>query len=396
MPATLQKPPRSDSQSNGAPDAKSQFTVTAEAIGASLDVGEGQTSTRRVRSIRKLEVAEFTSQLAIMIRSGVDISSALASLASQCSRPALADILHALRESVLAGSSLSGALKQHPAAFDSAFVATIAAGEASGKMSDVLQQLADMQRNEIRSARAIRGMLIYPVLLFMVSSAVIVALVLFVLPRFSELFDQYNMPLPMITQLLISVAEEFRTRWWLWLPLIAGSVAGLFAWRATESGRYRLDQFWVHGPIVGEVCRRIAIARMCRLIGLMLDNGVPLLESLQLTRQALSNVLYKDLLAELAEAVVNGQGMADVMHGAEIVPESAREMFITAEGTGKLNEVTKLLGAYYEEEAEAKTRQMISLAEPIITVFMGAIVAVVVLAVMLPVFDLSTFAGHGG
>jgi type II secretory pathway component PulF len=275
-------------------------------------------------------------------------------------------------------------------------VATIAAGEASGKMSDVLQQLADMQRNEIRSARAIRGMLIYPVLLFMVSSAVIVALVLFVLPRFSELFDQYNMPLPMITQLLISVAEEFRTRWWLWLPLIAGSVAGLCAWRATESGRYRLDQFWVHGPIVGEVCRRIAIARMCRLIGLMLDNGVPLLESLQLTRQALSNVLYKDLLAELAEAVVNGQGMADVMHGAEIVPESAREMFITAEGTGKLNEVTKLLGAYYEEEAEAKTRQMISLAEPIITVFMGAIVAVVVLAVMLPVFDLSTFAGHGG
>jgi type II secretory pathway component PulF len=386
----------SGSRGGRAPDGTARFTATADAIGASLSTHLEQEETTRRRSVRKQEVAEFTSQLAIMARSGVDIASALSSLASQCQRPALAGVLRNVREMVLGGSSLSEALKRHPAVFEPTFVATVAAGEASGRMAEVLQQLAEMQRRELRSARALRGLMTYPVLLLSVSGSVLVALVLFVLPRFTEIFAQYDMPLPVITQLLIALAGELRTRWWLWAPLAFGIVAGGIIWRMSENGRQRLDRLWIRGPLVGDIYRRVMVGRTCQLLGLMLDNGVPLVESLQLTRQAIHNSLYRQLLSELEEAVINGQGLSSALRTADIIPESAREMIVTAENTGKLDEVLRMIGDYYEEEAEAKTRQVIGLLEPIITVVMGAVVAAVVLAVMLPVFDLSTFASGGG
>ena len=351
------------------------------------------TAVHRGRTIRKFEVAEVTAQLAIMIKSGVDIGTALSSLASQSQRPALAEILADVRESVMAGNSFSHALTFHPDVFDPAFVATVAAGEASGRMSEVLQQLSRMQKNAIRRSREIRSLLTYPVLLLLVSGSVLSALMLFVLPRFTQIFAQYDMPLPVITQFFLAIAAELRSRWWLWGPAVVSLVMGLLIWRKTELGRYSLDRFWLRGPLVGDICRCMCVGKTCRLLGLMLDNGVPLLESLQLTRRALTNRLYKEMLLELEDAVVNGQGLAAVLQETAIVPPSAKEMLVTAESTGKLNEVTGLLGDHYEEESEAKLRQLVGLMEPIITVVMGGIVAVVVLAVMLPVFNLSTFAG---
>ncbi|NOZ41151.1 MAG: type II secretion system F family protein [Planctomycetes bacterium] len=372
-----------------------QSDVEDRAASSFMPTSSSLLSVQRGRPVRRLEVAELTAQLAIMTKSGVDLASSLSSLASQCQRPALARVLAEVCDSILSGSSFSDALKLHPTVFDPTFVATVAAGEASGRMAEVLQQLASMQKKEIRRGREIRALLTYPVLLLLVSSSVLGALVLFVLPRFTEIFDQYEMPLPVITQFLLAFADELRARWWLWGPLAVGALVGLLVWRKTESGRIQLDRFWIRGPLIGEVCCGMCIGATCRLLGLMLDNGVTLLESLRLTRQAIGNTLYKGLLSDLEEAVVNGQGLANVLHQTEVVPPSAKEMLITAESTGNLNEVTSLLGEYYEDESEAKLRQLVGVLEPVITVVMGGVVAVVVLAVMLPVFNLSTFAAGG-
>lgn len=350
---------------------------------------------RHRRSIRKQDLAEVTSQLAIMIRSGVDVASALASLAGQCQRPALAEVLHEVHESVLAGSSLSNALRNHAHVFDPCFIATVAAGEASGRMSEVLRQLTQVQRGELRSRRTMRALLTYPILLFSVSFVVITCLVLFVLPRFSEIFSQYELTLPVITQMLIGLAAQLRSRWWLWGTLILAAAGILAAWRRTVGGRRWLDALWLQMPVVKGVYRSQLVGRMCRTFGLMLQSGVPLLDVLRLTKQGVTNVHYRDLIEEMQEAVINGRNLASALHDSEIVPESAREMLITAEGTGNLGEVTLLLGEYYEEDAEARMRQVIGLLEPVITIGMGVIVAIVVLAVMLPVFDLSTIAQRG-
>lgn len=347
------------------------------------------------RSIRKQEIAEVTAQLSIMTRSGIDLASALESLSHQCQRPRMAEILKDVKDSVLGGSLLSDALRKHPNVFEPTYVATVAAGEASGKMSKVLAQLAEMQRSELRSVRAIRTMLTYPILLTLVSSSVLAGLILFVLPRFMTIFSQYDMPLPLITEVLLGVADLLRNGWWIWLPAMIAGFIGLFLWRTTESGATTIHRFWIYGPVIGTVCRAALVSRACRLLALMLENGVPLLESLQLVRHAMGNRMYKQLFLRLEDAVVNGQGLAAALKKSDILPESAKEMIATAERTGNLHEVTSMIAEYYEEEAQAKTRQLVGMMEPIITVVMGVVVATVVLAVMLPVFDLSKFASGG-
>jgi len=361
----------------------------------SFDADAALTKRGRWGSIRKQDLAEITSQLAIMIRSGVDVATALASLANQCQRPALAEVLSEVHQSVLSGNSLSNALRSQAHVFEPSFIAAVAAGEASGQMAEVLRQLAHVQRSEIRSRRTMRALITYPILLLTVSFTVIICLVLFVLPRFSVIFAQYELTLPVVTQMLMGLAGELRTRWWLWLPLVAMTVGGLLAWRSTVGGRRSLDALWLQLPVIKNVYRPRLVGRMCRLFGLMLESGIPLLDVLRLTKQGVANVHYQELIEEMQEAVINGRNLSSALHDCEIVPESAREMLITAESTGNLGEVTLLLGEYYDEEAEARMRQVVGLLEPVITIGMGLIVAVVVLAVMLPVFDLSTIAQRG-
>jgi type II secretory pathway component PulF len=172
---------------------------------------------------------------------------------------------------------------------------------------------------------------------------------------------------------------------------VAAGAAAL-AWRRTAQGRRAVDVAMLHFAVIGDVTRPLLIGRTCRMMGLLLTSGVPLLESLRLCKQAVGNSVYKELLDDLVNSVVNGAGMAGPLSEADIVPVSAREMLTTAERTGSLAEVAQMLGSYYEEEAETRMRSVVKLLEPLITVVMGAVVAVVVLAVMLPIFDLSTFS----
>jgi type II secretory pathway component PulF len=249
-----------------------------------------------------------------------------------------------------------------------------------------------MQRSELRLRQSIKGLLTYPVLLTVISTSVIGILVVFVLPRFADIFAQYEVALPVLTRMLLGVAGELSSRWWLWLPLVGGSIAGLVVWRLTPAGRRRIDGWMLHLPVLNNVSRPLLTGRTCTLLGLLLQSGVPLLDGLRLCKQAVSNSVFQDLLAEVCDSVLGGHGMGTALTEAEIVPQSAREMLATGERTGNLSEVAQLLGVYYEEEAENRMKQVVRLLEPLITVVMGAVVAVVVLSVMLPIFDLSTAA----
>lgn len=371
-------------------DAADLYTSTEDGSAWDDDEESGGGWSLGRRSITKSDIAEVTSQLAIMTRSGVDVASALGTLSRQCKREALTEVLADIHELVLAGSPLSHALRQHPKVFEPTFIATVAAGEASGRMAEVLRQLAAVQRGELRSRRTLRALMTYPILLMVVSSSVLVALVVLVLPQFSQIFEEYELVLPVITQILLMVADEFHQRWWLWVPAMVGSVVGGVVWRQTTGGRRVLDSMWLQLPVVSGVYRSALIGKLCRMFGLMLESGVPLLEVLRLTRSTVQNTFYREFIEEMEDAVVNGRSLASVLQTTEILPGSAREMLTTAEGTGNLGEVTSILGEYYEEETEARMRQVVGLLEPLITVVMGVLVAIVVLAVMLPVFDLST------
>lgn len=349
--------------------------------------------SRRV-SVPQRELTHATSQLSIMIRTGVDVSSALYSLARQTGSPALRKILEQIRERVLEGESLSAAMAEHDSVFGGMYVASIAAGEISGRLPEVLKQLATLQRNALRLQKSVRTLLAYPALLVLISGAVIAALVIFVLPRFAQIFSEYETPLPVITRMLLTISGELRSRFWLWIPLAIGGFLGLTTLRSTERGRKFLDRVLLKTVFLRDVVQSLTVGRVCLLLGTMLENGVPLVDSLRLARQSLQNSLYRELFLKLEESVVNGRGMASTLTQSPLIPPAAGEMMRTGEQTGSLGQVAKLVGEHFEEEGESQLRELVTVLEPVITLFMGLVVAIVVLSVMLPLFDLGSLAKH--
>lgn len=347
------------------------------------------------KRVNKKELVNLTSQLAIMTKSGVDLASALHSLVRQCTHPTLKMVLLDVHENVLGGKRVSESLAEYPTIFNETFVASMAAGEASGRLPDVLHQLSQLLRSEMKLRNSVRTMLAYPVLLTVISSAVLSALVIFVLPRFAQIFADMDAELPVLTQMLLALSSEFRTRFWLWIP--GAGVVGGGGWMfvRSHSGRRLWDRLVLASPIVKDVTQTLIIGRICRLLGLMVDSGVPLLDSLRLARASVKNSYYRELFLRLEDDVLNGRGLSAALSESPFVPPSASEMIMTAEKTGSLGTVSTMIGQHFEEEGESKLKELVSIAEPLITVLMGVVVAIIVLSVMLPLFDLSSAAGKG-
>lgn len=343
-------------------------------------------------ALKKRDLLSVTTQLAIMTKSGVDLASAFESLAQQSSNERVRKVLARIHEDVTGGKAVSEAMRLQSEIFGDAYVASVAAGEAAGQLPEVLGRLAELQRSEIRNRATIRTLLAYPILLATVSSSVVTCLVLFVLPRFQHIFEQFEVPLPAVTQVLVAVSDVIRHFTWVWVPVVLLAIGGTVASRFTVGGRRWWDRALLNTVIIRDITRAFYIGRTFRLLGLMIESGVPLLEGLQLTRNAVRNSLYRDLFKELEDAILNGRGLASSLIKAGFVPPVAAEMVLTAERTGTLGMVTELMGAHYEEEGESRLRELATILEPLIIVVMGVVVATIVVSVMLPMFDIATLA----
>ena len=369
------------------------FALSVEAAGAKAKGGD-RPAVGRSRISRK-DLLNLTAQLAIMTRSGMDVASALGTLATQCPQPRLKQVLREVHGDVLGGKAVSVALRNHVEVFGQAYVASVAAGEASGRLAEVLDRLAKMERANVRLLATRRALLAYPIVLSAVSVLVILGLMFFVLPQFATVFSQFEMRLPVLTEALLAVSGQLRGRWWLWLTLVAGAVAGWKTFRRSPTGRAWLDATVLNIRLVGPVVRALLAGRTFRLLGIMIDSGVPLVEALRLARSSIENTLFRGLFDRLEDDVLNGRGLSEALASAACLPPGAAEMIATAERTGTLGMVTQTLGEYYEEEGETRLRELATLVEPIIVVVMGAVVACVVLAVMLPMFEFATLAQQG-
>lgn len=348
----------------------------------------GRTEGRRRASAR--ELLGVTSQLAIMTRTGIDLASAIHSVAGQCKNPRLSTVLDAVHQDVANGSQVSRALGRHVDVFGESYVAAVAAGEASGGLSEILVRLSDQLKNEIRNRNMVRQLLAYPLMLICVSSVVLIGLVMFVLPNFAAIYDQYHMPLPWTTRALMSLSQSLRQS----LPLLtavsaAAALAAVWFWVSGRAKKLR-DRCLLHLPVVRQVARPVLGGRMLTTLGNVLQSGVPLLEGVRLTRASVNNLLFKEMFADVEQEILNGRGLRRPLLSTEILPDGAAEMLLTGEQTGTLEEVTTMMGVFYEEQGEAKLRELASLVEPLIIVTMGVIVGIVVVSVMLPIFDMAT------
>jgi type II secretory pathway component PulF len=356
-------------------------------------VGGGLGRARKARfgpRVSKKDLMAPTSQLAVMSRAGVDLATALNDVAQHCPNPAVKSVLGQIHEDVLAGKPISTAMGNFEHVFGKSYVGVVAAAEAAGRLPDVLGRLATLLRSDLRMRSTLRTLLAYPVMLASVSALVVLALMFFVLPQFAKVFQQLDVPLPAITQVLIAVSTELRSRFWLWGGLALVAIPGLIAFLSSTRGRRCIDNVLLRASLIRNVTRPLLIGRTFRLLGTMLESGVPLLEGLRLTRSSIGNSVLREFFQEVEREVVNGRGLGDSLLACPYVPPTAAQMVATAERTGTLAAVTQLTGEFFEEEGETRLRDLATVLEPLIIIVMGVIVAFVVMSVMLPVFDFAT------
>jgi len=347
------------------------------------------------RNRRLKDLAMFTRQLHVLIQSGTPWAQALGALARQTSSLPLRHAIMDIQKALEGGASLSEAMAAHPEYFDLIYCGMIAAGEASGNLPVMLDRLAALARKQWQLRSNILGSLAYPFLLVFVASAVFTALLLFVIPRFAELFSTLDAPLPPSTQALIGLSDVLRSHWWaLLIVLGVAAFAGRF-YVKTSSGRRTLDTVALRLPRIGRIVRSFLTARVLRLLGVLVQSHLTVLEALRLARGATTNIHYTELLNRAEAAVSQGQALSSAFADTDLVTPAVYEVTCSGEASGKVGPLLLDLADFLDEENEISLRILTSLIEPAVLILMGLLVGFVAISMFLPLFDLTGMIGGG-
>lgn len=347
------------------------------------------------RKASRKELPFFTSQLAIMLETGTPLASALDSLAQQVACPHWRRLIGNLHRHVEEGGALASGLAQYPQVFEQLYCSMIAAGETSGNLNPILNRLSRFARAADRLRKKIISALIYPVLLTGIAGAVLTVLIFFVLPRFEGVFTEMEVKLPGSTRFLLGVSHFARNYFFLIVPLLAAALVNLVFWLRRPAGRQFRARMQLRLPIMGPLAASIINGRIFRLMGLLLESNVPLLQAISLTGTSMKNFLYAHALGQMHEQVLNGRSMFEVMRETpRLFSPSLAQMVHTGEENGRLGQVMTLLADYLEDQNDTQVGMLTSIMEPLILIFMGLIIGTVAISLVLPMFDLSRISAH--
>lgn len=334
-------------------------------------------------------VSTFTRQLATMINAGLPITSALLILRSQ-SNASMQKVVAQILADVEAGEALSTALERHPKVFSKTYTALIKAGEAGGVMESILSRLADNLEKQSEFNGKVKGALIYPAIIMIGMFVVGMIMMIFVIPRLLSLYSDFNVILPLPTRILIALSGFFVNFWWLILLIIGGSLYAFTLFRATKVGRRKTDEMIFNLPVFGELERQIVMTELTRTLALMVSSGVPILESLNITADVLSNSVISDAIRESSQDVERGFPIAYAFsRRPEAFPFLLSQMVAVGEETGKMDEVLTKISHIFEVESDVKVKNLTALIEPIVMVVLGIGVGFLVMAVIMPIYNIT-------
>ncbi|MBX3403178.1 MAG: type II secretion system F family protein [Phycisphaeraceae bacterium] len=363
--------------------------AAAAAQGATARViGGGRGSLR--------DVSSFMRQLSVLISTGTPMVEALGSLEKQLKPGQFRGVIADVRERVEEGAQFSDALAAHPRLFDPVCRSLVAAGESGGQLDAMLRRLASLLRQQLKVRSTVLGAMVYPCVLIVVSIIVLVAMVGFVMPRFESLFTTLGAELPASTRLMMDVGGFVRGNWYFLLGGLVAAGVGTKLWLSSRAGRLWLDGVMVWLPQIGKVVRALATARITRVLGVLIEGKVPLMEALHLARESTGNSRYAALVDRAVEAVTRGEPVSTAFFGTPLVAESVAEAIRSGERTGQLGPVLSNLSDFMDEDNELIVKSIASIIEPIILMVLGVLVGFVALSMFLPLFDLTSMAGGGG
>jgi type IV pilus assembly protein PilC len=362
--------------------------VTFPVASPMLNVAEGTKKPRQVLfGNKRQQILNITKQLALLVETGVDIAEAIGVVCDQLPAGQVRHAWLGIRDDINSGKALSVALNQQKDTLGADYVVSISAGEASGKLAEVLKSTASKLERDLDLQWSTRSALAYPCVLCVVAFGVVNSLIWFVLPQFEKVFENMNYTPPWITLFLLDSARTIRSYFLLIAVAVISLVAlTIFTWRHPGFSVKR-DQLLCRLPIIGKAYRYLATSGFFLLCGNMLRHGVPLLDSLQLCARATFSPILRSILEETERDVLVGRNLSHSLVKSNFLPPGAASMITMAEKSGNLDRVMITTGEYFEKEGVQSLQQALKLLEPILIVFMGGLVALVIASVMLPMMD---------
>lgn len=342
-----------------------------------------------IKRVRIQDISVMTRQLATLVGAGLALVPALNSLTNQVENPTLKKVVSQIRERVKEGSSLSDALREFPRVFSNLYVNMVAAGESSGALDIVLIRLADFTENQVKLRNRVMAALIYPILMVFLACAAVAFLMVRVVPRILELFEDWGRALPLPTVILLDITSFFKTYGWVVLLGLVGALLVTLFYFRTERGRFFFDRLILRVPIFGRLTRIIATTRFSRTLGTLLASSIPLLRAMNIVKNIVNNRVIAEAIENSQESIVEGQSIAAPLARSGVFPPMVTDMIAIGENSGQLEHMLLKVSDAYDNQIETTVSGLTSILEPFLILIMGGVVLFIVLAVLLPIFEMN-------
>jgi type IV pilus assembly protein PilC len=347
------------------------------------------------RKIKPRSMQVFSRQFATMIEAGLNIVAALVILEEQTDDPYLAEIIAELRADVEGGLLLSQAMARHPKVFDELYVSMVQAGEASGLLDQVLDRVAEQIEKTTKIKRRVKGAMVYPTVVFTFATLVLIAMLMFIVPIFAQIFTSLNGQLPLLTRLVMSASGVLRHQWYIVFPLIAFLIWGGLRYKKTEQGRQLWDRFKLRIPMrIGETVLKVTMARLLRTLATLVAAGVDIIRALEIAGNTAGNWLVEQALAEARVKVQEGIPIAQPLTEDPLFPPMVSQMVRIGEETGELEQMLSKVADFYEDEVDSTIASLMSIIEPIMMIGVGFRVGIIIVAMYLPMFKMMQLIGN--
>ncbi len=336
------------------------------------------------------DIYTFTRQLSVMLKAGVPLVDALDSMQGESTNPGLNKAITQVISYVSGGQSLSEAMAKHPKLFDSMFVNIVKAGESAGVLDDVLLQLADFINHDLRLKMGIKQAIRYPAIVVGITMFVGIYAVTFILPRFSSLFSQTNIALPLPTRILLGMDQFIQSYFYHFLIVIAMILFALYRYIKTDSGRFKFDKLLFFSPIFGPINQKMSLSRFCHVFETLDRSGVPILHALDIAGKTVGNSFIQSRLSKVKGDVEMGRKVARSLsdHTKDIFPPHVLKMINVGEESSALDDMLKEIAVMTDVETEDHVKRLTATLEPVITVFMGLMILTLALSIFLPIWDM--------
>jgi len=345
------------------------------------------------QKVKEKDVVVFARQFATMINAGLPIIHCLDLLASEEQNRTFARIISAVKTDIEQGLSLTDSLKKHPVVFDELFVNLVAAGEAGGILDVILNRLSSYLEKAMKLKSKVKGAMVYPASVLVISFAVVTLLLYKVVPVFDELFRGMGSALPGPTQFLVDASNFVQGNILYIFMILIFSVVAFQRYYRTDRGRYYVDKMLLKLPIFGILFKKVAVAKFSRTLSTLLSSGVPILEGLEIVSKTAGNRIVENALMETRKSITEGKTIAEPLAKAKIFPSMVVQMIGVGESTGALDAMLSKIADFYDQEVDAAVDAMTSLLEPVMMVFLGGVVGGMIVALYLPIFRMAGAVG---